>query len=369
MEQNLLEMLLNTDSVSGEEFALQDQLEAHMKPFADSCERDAVGDGIYTVNGKEPDNGRTSDNGKESDNGGRSNNGGSAGNSAGTGGRTILLAAHIDEIGLMVTGATEDGFLRVINAGVIRTRTYPGHGVKIRTENGILYGSVVMNPDAFKNGDMEAKHLLIDIGALSKEEALSNVRPGDTVVFDASIRHLQNGRIRARGLDDKTGVYTIMEALKRVREQGSVNTVMAAATAGEEISKHGARWVAERKRPDEAIIVDVTYTSDYDGMRDAEWGEVSLGKGPALCVNAICDKKMNRKLMKIAEQEGIPYQLEISSGKTCTDADEIHFAADGIPTALVSIPLRYMHTPAETADLQDLENTIRLLTAYLTQGE
>lgn len=356
MEQNLLEMLLSTDSVSGEEFSLQDKLEEHMKPFVDSCERDAVGDGIYTVDGKEKADEGKGDAGKAV---------GGKGDGGTEGGRTILLAAHIDEIGLMITGATADGFLKVINVGGIRPRTYPGHGVKIRTENGILYGSVVMNPQAFKDGEMEGKHLLIDIGAVSKEDALSMVRPGDTAVFDAQIRSMQNGRIRARGLDDKSGVYAIMETLKRVGQQGSVNTVMAAATAGEENSKHGARWVAQRKKPDEAIIVDVTYTSDYDGMRDAEWGEVSLGKGPVLCINSICDKKMNRSLMKIAEQEGIPCQLEVSSGRSCTDADEIHFAADGIPVALVSIPLRYMHTPAEVIALADVKATGDLLAAYL----
>ena len=333
MKQQLLEMLLKEMSVSGEEFTLQNRLKEVMQPFADSCELDAVGNGIYTIEGK--------------------------------GGKKILLCAHLDEIGLMVTGATSDGFLKVTNVGGIRAKTYPGQGVQIQTGQGLVYGSVVIDAEAMKKEDFAAKDLLIDIGALSKEEALQAVRIGDVAVPDAQIRELMNGRIRARGLDDKTGVYTIMEALKRAKEQGCVNTVLAAASAGEETSKHGARWIAERTQPDEAIIVDVTYTSDYDGMRSAEWGEVTLGGGPALYINPISDKRMNRELMQIAEEEGIPYQIEVSAGRSCTDADEIHFAGRGIPSVLVSIPLRYMHSPAEMADGQDLENTVRLLTAYL----
>lgn len=337
MEQKLLEMLLNEMSVSGDEFGLQDKLEAYMKPFVDGCERDAIGDGVYTISG--------------------------------SGGRKILMTSHIDEIGLMVTGATAEGFLKVTASGGIQSRTYPGHSVQIKTKNGIVYGSVVLDSAALKGENFSVKDLLIDIGASTKEEALSRVRIGDTAAPDSVIRELMGGRILARGLDDKTGVYVIMEALKRVKEHGSVNTVSAAATAGEETSKHGARWVAERSCPDEAIVVDVTYTSDYEGMRSAEWGEVFLGKGPVLCINPICDKKMNQTLMEIAEQEGIPYQIEVSGGRSCTDADEIHFAGNGVPVALVSIPLRYMHSPAEVADSRDLEYTVRLLEAYLRKAE
>ncbi len=336
MKQKLLEMLLTEGSVSGEEFTLQEKLKVHMEPYADQCISDAVGNGIYTLEGN--------------------------------GGKKILLSAHLDEIGLMITGVTRDGFLKVINVGGVPTRIYPGHGVKVYTQKGILYGSVVMDSEALKKENFSFRDLLIDIGASTKEEALAAVRIGDTAAPDVEIRELLGGRIRARGLDDKTGVYTIMEALKRVRGQGSANTVLAAATSGEETSKQGARWVAERMQPDEAIIVDVTYTSDYDGMRSAEWGEVSLGGGPVLCINPICDKRMNHTLMEIADQEGIPYQIEVSSGRSCTDADEIHFADKGIPVALVSIPLRYMHSPAEMADGRDLENVIRLLTEYLKKA-
>lgn len=335
MEENLLEMLLSEMSVSGEEFALQDRLKKHMEPAADRVEEDSIGDGVYIVNGRE--------------------------------GRRILLAAHIDEIGLMITGVTEQGYLRVINVGGIHARTYPGHGVRIQTERGMIYGSVVLEGKALKKEEFTAKDLLIDIGAPSKQEALTLIQIGDTAVPDAGLRRLACGRIMARGLDDKSGVYVIMETLKRLVGQDAPNTVLAAATVGEEIGKHGASWAAARTCPDEAIIVDVTYTSDYPGVEQAEWGEIELGKGPAIGVNPICDKRMTRTLMELAEKEGIPYQTEASSGRSCTDADEIHISGAGIPVALVSVPLRYMHSPAEVADTKDLEHTIRLLEAYLTR--
>lgn len=335
MEQELLEILLSEISVSGEEFTLQDKLERHMKETLETvkCEKDRIGDGIYTVKGES--------------------------------GKKILLSAHIDEIGLMVTGADADGFLKVTNVGGVKALAYPGHSVKIQTENGIIYGSIAADGKVMKSEDFGVKDLLIDIGVSTKEEALRLVSPGDVVVSDTPIRELQNDRISARGLDDRSGVYVIMEALKRANEKKTPHTVCAAATAGEETSKHGARWVAERTAPSEAIIVDVTYTSDYPGMRTAEWGEVKLGRGPAICINPIFDKKMTRSLIEIAKEKGIPYQLEASSGKSCTDADEIHFAGKGIPVVLVSIPLRYMHSPSEVADAKDLEWCIELLTEYL----
>lgn len=335
MKQELLELLLTQASVSGNEFALQDSLEAYVKEHVKGveCIRDRIGDGIYKV-------------------------------CPGKGGKKILLSAHIDEIGLAVTSATEDGFLRVTNAGGVKALTYPGHSVAIHTKRGVVYGSVVLDGEAMKKENFSVKDLRIDIGAATKEEALSLVSPGDTIVQDTAVRELAGGRVSARGLDDKTGVYVIIEALRRAAEETS-NDLYAVATAGEETSKHGARWAAERIQPDEALIVDVTYTSDYDGMKDAEWGEISLGGGPAIGINPICDKEMTEKLREIAEKNEIPYQIEVSTGKSCTDADEIHFAGLGIPVALVSVPLRYMHSPAEVADTKDLEWCARLLAEYI----
>lgn len=333
MMNQVLEMLLSTMSVSGEEKDLQEYIRDDISAYVDQCEGDAVGNLIF----------------------------GNEGNSQ----RRILLAAHADEIGLMVCGVTSDGFLKVTNAGGVIVRTYPGNAVKIKTKKGCVSGVVVVDKEKLSGDKFQVKDLRIDIGAKSKEEALSNICMGDTIVSDTSIKYLLNGRLAARGMDDKCGVYVITEAIKRAIKLKSEHGIYGITTVGEETSMHGARWGAERLKPTEAIIVDVTYTSDCDGYRSAEWGEIELGKGPVLCINPICDKEMNQKLMNIAEEKNIPYQLEISGGRSCTDADAIHVSGEGVRVALVYVPLRYMHSPYEVLDEVDLEGAIRLLTAYL----
>ena len=337
MNKELLELLLSITSVSGNEFKIQDALSEHMAEYVDKIEKDSIGDGVYTLEG--------------------------------TGKSRILMTAHCDEIGLLVSSVTSDGYLKVTSAGGFNARLYPGHGVKIATAGGTVYGSVGYTSENLKKTDFADYNLLVDIGASTKEEALSLVELGDPVVFDSTPRYLFNDRVKARGLDDKSGVFTLMETLKRLKKKEHKATVSMAATVGEEMCLHGAGWAAKRTDPTEAIIVDVTYTSDYDGMRDAKWGEIELGKGPALCINPICDKRMNQKLMKLAKELDIPFQTEVSGGRTCTDADRIHMENLGIPVALVSIPLRYMHSPAEIADFKDIENAIRLLEAYVESAE
>lgn len=337
MNKELLELLLSITSVSGNEFKIQEALEEHMKGYADKIDKDSIGDSVYTLEG----------NGKS----------------------RILMTAHCDEIGLLVSSVTSEGYLKVTSAGGFSAKLYPGHGVNIDTQNGTVYGSVVYTPDALKKTEFSDADLQIDIGASTKEEALSQIELGDPVVFDSTPRYLFNNRVKARGLDDKSGVFSLMETLKRLKDKEHKATVCMAATVGEEMCLHGAGWAAKRTDPTEAIIVDVTFTSDYEGMKSAKWGEIELGKGPALCINPICDRRMNQKLMKLARELDIPFQVEVNGGRTCTDADRIHMENLGIPVALVSIPLRYMHSPAEIADFSDIENTIRLLEAYVEDAE
>lgn len=335
MNTDLLKLLLENMSVSGEEFMLQEKLKEQMEPFCDNIYNDRIGDGIYEKKGN--------------------------------GGNKILFAAHIDEIGLMVSGFTDKGYVKVTNAGGIQARTYPGHTVKIQSQQkGTIWGSIVNVPKEQKEKDFDVSKLLIDIGADSKAEAEQAVEIGDRAVQDTTVRKLLNNRIAARGLDDRSGVFCIMEALKLAQKDGDLsNTVLCAATAGEEVGAHGAKWVSEKTDPDEAVVIDVTFASDYKGMEDQAWGDVKLGKGPAILINPMCDRQMVKKLRTLAEENEIPYQLEVCSGRSYTDGDEIHTAATGIPTALVSIPLRYMHTPAEVVDLDDLNNTIKLLSLYM----
>lgn len=337
MERDFLYQLLTTCSVSGHEEYLQEKTAAYVEGFADQVMTDAISDVTGIIN---PDSKKK-----------------------------VQLSAHADEIGLAVTQITDKGMLHVTKIGGIYVNTYLGQKVRVMHEGKTVYGAVLNVRPLGKKEDLEPMDLIIDIGASSKEEAKAAVALGDPVIFDTDYRELLGDRLCARALDDRIGVFIIMEALKRAKERGCRAGVYASATAGEETTKHGAYWTAARIQPDCTIVVDVTYTSDYQGTDERECGVVELGAGPVLCNNPIVDKKINKKLMEIAERKQIPYQIETSGGRTCTDADEIHLAGLGVPVALVSIPLRYMHNPAEVCSMGDVENCVELIAGYLCEAE
>lgn len=236
--------------------------------------------------------------------------------------------------------------------------------MRIHTKTGVVYGAVAMT-DACKKESLAPRDLLIDIGADTREEAEALVRPGDPVTPDTDWRLLQNDRICSRALDDKAGVFVVMEALRRAAEKGCKAGVYAVSAAGEETTKRGASWLAGSIRPDLAIVVDVTFASDAPGADEAESGRVLLGGGPVLCCGSIVSKPLNALLEQAAERCGIAVQHEVTPGTTYTDADVIHPKNEGVPVALVSIPLRYMHTPAEVGSLEDLEACIELLAEFV----
>ena len=173
------------------------------------------------------------------------------------------------------------------------------------------------------------------------------------------------GKFTARALDDRLGVYIIMEAIKRAKELGCKVGVYGASTTGEETTKTGAFWTSTRINPTLAIVVDVTYTSDCSGMDPAEMGTVLLGGGPVLCNSPIVVKTLNVKMEECAKKVGIPVQREAASRLSYTDGDKIHFSNQGVPMVLVSIPLRYMHMPAEVADEKDVEGCVELIAQFL----
>lgn len=331
---DFLEELLSQITVSGCEEAGGDVIRRRMEASADEIRSDEIGDTVCVMN---PDHDYK-----------------------------ILMTAHLDEIGLLVTAINEQGRLHVIDRGGIVPATYPGHQVKVMTRQGVINGVVESYRDLFKKeGGLKTSDFLIDLGVDSKEEAERLVEPGDTVVFDGDMRMLAGGRFSGRALDDRLGVFIIMEAFKRARERGIGCGIYSAATVGEETTKNGAYWTASRVKPDLAVVVDVTYTSDCIGMNAADAGEVKLGGGPVLCLSPLVPKKFNQAMRECAKGLGIPVQTEAASRLSYTDADKIHFAGEGIPTVLVSIPLRYMHHPAEVADERDVEWCIALIAGFL----
>ena len=333
MNKDFLFDLLRTGSVSGNEIELEKKLYDYMQDKADCVTVDELGNVTAAVNPASP--------------------------------FKVLIAGHADEIGLMVSAIGSDGTLMVTGIGGIYPTTYPGHKVRVYTKNGVLYGAVANSRDIAKNKDLEASALRIDIGAKDKEDAQKYVELGDTISFDTDVRELLNGCITGRALDDRLGAYIVMEAVADAKKRGASVGCYAAATTGEETTGNGAYFVASRVKPNIAIAVDVTYTSDNCGISEAETGDVAVGKGPVLCNNPSIHKKLNQMLRASAEKRGMAVQTEAASGHTGTDGDTMHRTGIGVPFALVSVPLRYMHNPAEVGSLKDVQDCIDLLADFL----
>ena len=333
MNKDFLFELLRTGSVSGNEVELEKKIYDYMQDKADLVTVDELGNVTAIVN---PD-----------------------------AQFKVLLAGHADEIGLMVSAVGSDGMLMVTKIGGIYTTTYPGHKVRIHTKNGILYGAVANSRQIAKNKDLEASDLRIDIGAKDREDALKYVELGDTVTFDTDVRELLNDCITGRALDDRIGAFIVMEALAEAKRRGASVGCYAVTTTGEETTGNGAYFTASRVKPNIAIAVDVTYTSDNCGISAAEAGDISVGKGPVVCNNPSIHKKVNQHLRACAQKLNMAVQTEAASGRTGTDGDIMHKTGIGVPFALVSIPLRYMHNPAEVGSLKDIQDCIDLLTEFL----
>lgn len=332
MNKQFLYTLLDSMSVSGHEIPLQKKVIAEMTPWCDEIRTDYTGNVISILNPDAP--------------------------------FKVLLAAHIDEIGMVITHIEENGLLRMGRSGGSQPRTYPGHQVVVYGKAGKVYGSVV-NHSGLDKAELKVDELYVDIGAKNESDARKFVQEGDPIHLNTYHQELLNGYLSARAVDDRGCAFIILEALKRAKERGCKIGVYAATTVGEETTMRGAYWAASAIKPNAAIAVDVTFASDYPGMEPKTSGSVKLGSGPVLCNGSIVSKKLNQLLMVCANVKGIPYQLETYMGYTHTDADKIHFSGVGVPTALVSLPLRYMHSPSEVCHLDDIENAIKLLAEFL----
>jgi endoglucanase len=222
-----------------------------------------------------------------------------------------------------------------------------------------------MEPDERKKVS-EIKSLWIDIGAKDADEAKEKVRVGDVAVVDQDVVELPNGRIASRSLDNRMGAFVVLEALRLLSEEdGIAPEVVAVANVQEEIGLYGVRGAAYGLDPDAAIAVDVTHATDTPGIPKNEHGDHALGSGPVITRAVNLSPVVTEGLISAAEGEGISYTLEADSRSTSTDADAIQFTRAGIATGLVSVPNRYMHSPNEIVDLEDIENCARLIATYI----
>lgn len=286
----------------------------------------------------------------------------------GAGGPTILLAGHIDEIGLIITFVDEQGYLYFEPIGGWDPQVLVGQRIRFMGTNGDVYGVIGKKPIHLMKPEEREKaskitDLWVDIGAADRAEAMTHVSVGDAGVIDTRVLELPNGRIVSRSIDDRIGAFVVLEALRRYAEKPGVARVVAAATAQEEIgyAGGGARVAAQSLDATMAIAVDVTFATDHPGVEKKEVGEHKIGGGPVLTRGSIVSPVVFRLLKDAAERLQMPYTIHAAGRFTSTDADAIHLTRNGVATALLSIPNRYMHSPNEMVALEDLDRAAELI--------
>ena len=337
-----LKQLLDTPGPSGFESAPARVWRAEAETFADRVEADVAGNSLATVDG-----------------------GGS--------GPRVMLAGHIDEIGVMVTHVDDEGFLYVEGIGGWDPQVLVGQRIRVLARDGEVVGVVGKKPIHLMKGDEKEKaakmtDLWIDIGVRSRAEATERgVRVGDPGVVDTHLVELGNRMIASRAADNRIGAYVVLEVLRTLsRGAPPAARVTAVATTQEEIGFNGggARPSAYRIDPQIAIAVDLTFSTDAPGVEKKQVGEHKLGSGPVLSRGSAIHPLVFERLAETAEREGIPYTIQGSPRFTSTDADAIYLQRRGVATAVVSVPNRYMHSPNEVVSLDDVDAAVRLIAAF-----
>jgi endoglucanase len=287
----------------------------------------------------------------------------------------VAVVGHIDEIGLIVHHIDDDGFLWFTGVGGWDPVILVGQRVEISTRDGRVTGVVGKKPihllkDEERKKVPELKNLHIDIGAKDGDDARSRVRVGDVAVIAGEPVELEHNRVISRSMDNRLGCYVALEAARLVAEAGGApGDVAGCAVTQEEITFGGATTTAYTLRPDIAVVVDVTFATDAPGTDEKELGSHKFGSGPVIQRGSTLDPTVFELLHAAGEAEKIPFTVAASARYTGTDADAFHLSRGGIPSAVVSIPLRYMHSPVEMVQLDDVENAAKLIAAFAQRLE
>ncbi|CAA9581265.1 MAG: Deblocking aminopeptidase [uncultured Truepera sp.] len=284
----------------------------------------------------------------------------------------VMLAGHLDEIGLLVTYIDKEGYLYFKGVGGWDSQQLVGQRVRVVGYKGELLGVIGKKPIHLMESEERSKvskieSLWIDIGAKSGDEAKEHVRAGDFAVIEQPTLELLNGRLVGKAIDNRIGAFIVLEAARRAaaeKQQGGAE-VVAVGTVQEEIGGIGAYIASHTLRPDAAIAVDVTHATDVPTVDIKREGEKPLGSGPELTVGSYAHRGVTARLIESAEAEGVPFTIGTSPAHTYTDADDIAKNRSGVPTAVVSVPNRYMHSPNEMVDPEDVENVIKLIAAFI----
>ena len=337
----LMKELSLASGVSGSEEAVANIIERELKDVSDTIERDSMGNLIATKKGEKK-------------------------------APTVMLAAHMDEIGLMVRYIDDKGFIKFSNIGGINDQMLMNQTVTIHSSVGeAVIGVIgskpphVTSPEE-KNKVVKAEDMFIDIGAKDKEDAEKMIRIGDKITFNSLFEEYPNNLIMGKALDNRVGCYVMVEVLKRVNTRA---TVYGVGTVQEEVGLKGAKTSAFKLNPDLAIALDVTLSGDHPGIKPEE-APVVMGKGPAIILadasgrGILTQQSVKNLLIKAGDENDIDYQLEVSDGGT-TDGTAIHLTREGIPTGVLSVPTRYIHTPVSVCSMDDIESTIQLIVSAI----
>ncbi|HUU90990.1 MAG TPA: M42 family metallopeptidase [Phycisphaerae bacterium] len=284
----------------------------------------------------------------------------------------VMLAGHVDEIGLMVSHIDENGYLFFQAIGGYDADILTGQRVIVHGAKGPVQGVIgrkaihLMTPEERKEA-AKIEDLFIDIGATDAKDAARHVRVTDPVTIDVGLKYLLRNCVASRGFDDRIGSFVVVETLLELTKRRPKVAVWAVSTVQEEVGLRGARTSAFGLDPHVGIAVDVGHASDYAGAEKdkRKLGDVKVGAGPILCRGPNINTAVGRGLEGTAKARKIPYQFQAEPRATGTDANAIQINRAGVATALVSIPNRYMHTPVEVISLDDADNAIRLLTEYV----
>jgi endoglucanase len=291
------------------------------------------------------------------------------------GGPSLALVGHIDEIGVVVTHLGDDGLAAVRPIGGFDPHVMLGQRVDVLARGGSVAGVVGSRHQKRKRGEdrkaLDHDDLFLDVGAKDGKELRGLIRPGDSVVWHGAPLALHGERVASRSFDNRIGCYVALEAARRIAERGGgPGDVIAVAAVLEEVGDFaGSRTAAFATEPEVALAIDVTRATDIRGGDHEAEGKIFLGGGPTLTRGPLLHPDVFELLHDTAEAEGIPFTLEVSRADTYTDADAVYLSRRGVPTGLVSIPLRYMHSPVETADLADIEGAVRLIAAFALRLE
>lgn len=331
--------LLHARSPSGYEHQAQKVFDEYVKPAADKYAKDALGNRLATLNLE--------------------------------GDPVLMLAGHMDELGLIITYVNKEGFLYFDTIGGHDRVMIPGRRVFIQTANGPVLGvtgkrAIHLMDEADRKKVPERHEIWIDIGAKSKKDALTRVAIGDVATYDHEFALVHGSIGVARAFDNKVGAYVVGETLIRLAADRKKleAKVVSVATAQEEIGVRGATTAVYSVDPHIAIAVDVGHATDHPDCDNRKFGDTELGGGPLICRGPNINPKVYDRLVACAKRLKIPFQYEAEPRPTGTDARALQMGRGGVATGLVSIPLRYMHTPSEMVDLEDVENCVKLLVEF-----